>query len=162
MIAVISLSYGFRTWARSIEMKDEISIFKSAIKANPTSALMRNDLGISYTQYGEPQEAIKSFQEALELKEDPVTYFAMAEVYANLGQNNEADKFLQKAIKLDPEFADAYYNLASLYAFRKNNDKAKVYLNKALFLYEKQGKTENAKRYKVVFDDYFGSLDSEE
>ncbi len=157
LISVICLVYGWRIWLRTAEMKDEITVFQSAIKANPTSALMRNDLGIIYAQNNQQEKAIARFQEALSLRESPVTYFAMAEAYAGMGQNEKAESSLKMAIKLDPEFADAYYNLASLYAFWARMDKAKTYLDKAMFYYKKRGQGDKGKRYKEVFDNYFGA-----
>ncbi len=162
LVIAIGLAYGARVAIRNTEMKDEISVFLSAVKANPKSALMRNDLGIVYTQYGQPAKAIESFRIALALKEDPVTYFAMAEAYTNMGQNQEAEISLRRAIELDPEFADAYYNLASLYAFWGKMAKAQKYLKDAMFFYQKRGQEIKAERYKAVFKDYFGPLKDEE
>jgi hypothetical protein len=161
ILALITGFYAARVAARNHEMRNEIALFKSAIRANPRSALMRNDLGIIYTEYGQPQKAICSFCQALALKEKPVTYFAMAEAYTQMGQNRKAEQALRKAIELDPAFADAYYNLASLYGFWGRMDAARDNLETALAIYRRRGDTGKARRYREVFEEYYGSADRE-
>lgn len=158
LVGVISLGYGFRLWARNHEMRNNISMYHSAIRANPQSALMRNDLGIVYTEYNLPEMAIKSFEQSLKIKESPVTYFAMAEAYAVMGQNEKTETALKTAIAKNPKFADAYFNLASLYAFWARTDQAREYLDKALSLYAERGDTDKVKYYQEVFEGYFGEL----
>jgi len=159
LIGIIAVSYAFRLLARNFDFRDEVVAYESAVKANPQSALMRNDLGIIYTQYNMPSEALRSFKEALLLRKDPVTYFSMAEAYKIMGKNIDAEISLKKAIEIDPEYAEAHYNLASLYAFWARDEDSMEHLKKAFYFYEKKGEGDKVPKYKESFESYFGPLD---
>ena len=147
-----------RIWTRNTELHDDVSLFESAVRSNPQSALMRTDLGITYTKYHEPQKAVSSLNEAIQMRpDDPVTYFSMAEAYIQLQQNEKAIESLQKAITLDGEYADAHYNLAGLYALSGFKKEAKDHLDKALFYYRKQQRIQNVEEFEQSFYDYFGN-----
>ncbi len=164
-LIVLLITTGFyvvRTLIRNADWKNEIALMESAVKANPQSALMRNDLGLIYTKNSRNEDALKSFKEALfRRSDDPVTYFSMAESYIQLKQYKNAIDSLEAAIKYNPEYAEAYYNLASIYAVWKMNDKALENLNKALIFYEKSGKKNEGEKLKKAFFSYYKDLNGD-
>ncbi|MBI5412359.1 tetratricopeptide repeat protein, partial [Candidatus Peregrinibacteria bacterium] len=104
-----------RIRTRNQELRDDVSLFESAVRANPQSALMHNDLGIVYAKHGKPQQALASFRQALAIRtDDPVTYFSMAQAYIQLDDKKKAADALEQAIILNPRYAEAHYNLAGL------------------------------------------------
>ncbi len=56
---------------------------------------------------------------------DPDGYYIMGKTYLMENQRVDAEKFFQKALEIDPKFADAHRDLGMLYLKNKQNDKAK-------------------------------------
>jgi len=158
-IMLIASCYFVRTWIRSMDLRDQITLFESAVKANPRSALLRLDMGLIYTKYQLPEKAITSFNESINIKpNDPVVYFAIANTYLVLRQKQKAIQALQNAIIIDPVYPEAYYNLAGIYASLQMAEKAIQNLNISLKYLREQGRDQDAQEYEGAFRAYFGSL----
>ncbi len=59
------------------------------------------------------------------------SFYLLAPALAG-GDIDKAEEYLNKAVKLDPLFADAYVRLAQLYKMKGDNQNYEIYLNKAL------------------------------
>ncbi len=148
--------YAARVWIRNRDWKDEVTFYEAAARANGQSALMRNDLGIIYTKYGRPYEALASFQDALILRpDDPVTYFSMADAYIQLDDKRKAAWALEQALALNPRYAAAHYNLAGLYIFAGRKNEGIEHFHQALSLSREQGNEQDAKEWDRVFRQFF-------
>ncbi len=157
--AMITVLFGARIWARNLDAKTEVALYESAVRANPQSALMRTDLGLVYIRYQLPEKAIESLKEALKIRaDDPVIYFTMAEAHMNMSENQEAKKALETAVAIDPDYADAYYNLAGLCVVLGDKAAAREHLNKAISYYRKQGEHQKADHYEKLFREFFRGL----
>ncbi|MBF0384794.1 MAG: tetratricopeptide repeat protein [Candidatus Omnitrophica bacterium] len=159
IMAGFVLFYGIRTFARNPHWRDDVSMMESAVRANPKSALMRNDLGLAYTKSGKLKEALESFKEALAIKEDdPVIYFSQAEAFIQLNQYTKALESLNNAVKLDPNYAEAFYNLAGIYGLWDMKQEALLNLKLAINSYEKQGRAKEAEALKEAFFSFYKSI----
>jgi tetratricopeptide (TPR) repeat protein len=68
-------------------------------------------------------------QKAVELgDQDITTLYNYAVVLMNLGKSAEAKVTLENLLKLDPDYADAYYHLAILAIGQGETEKAKEFL----------------------------------
>jgi len=68
-----------------------------------------------YANLGEFEKAIETYLETLYFEEpEPITYYYVAECFEKLEQFENAITYYRKAIKLDPEFADAWLEPAWL------------------------------------------------
>jgi len=124
--------YAVRTWWRGRDFRNNVTLFESAVRANPRSALMRTDLGIVCTWQGEYEKALASLEKAAAIRpEDPAIYFAMA---------------------------GAYYNLAGLYAFWGMDLQARSSLSNALLYFRKRGEAHKAQEFEKAFTERFGIL----
>lgn len=65
-------------------------------------------------------------------RNDPIIPFNLANVLREKGQGGEARVRLQRALQIDPKFAEAWYNLADLAQRDENHAQAKTYLERAL------------------------------
>jgi len=156
LLIVIVLFCIFRIRIRNDEAQSEISIYESAVRANPQSALMKTDLGIVYTKKKMQDKALMILNEAVLIREDdPDIYFAFYNAYSLSEDYEKAASSLVKAIKLNPEFAEAYYNLAGIYAYQGKRSEAETSLNRAVDLYKKRGKIHQAQQIEKAFRDYF-------
>ena len=67
-------------------------------------------------------------------------YFSKERALSALRRYPEAAKSLEKAIEINPEFAEAHYNIAGMMAYFKQNDLVGKYLNDSVRLYKKQNR----------------------
>src|SRR5205085_6070340 len=96
-----------------------------------------NTLGTALRQKGEVEKARLEFQEAARLNRiksnKQAAMFATNTGIARLkeGKLDEAIERLESAIKLDPESAEAYYNLAKAFRQKGRRNEAKAAFEKA-------------------------------
>ncbi len=69
-------------------------------------------LGIFYLENSDYASALIYLQKSLALEESAATYTLLGVVQANLGMTETARWSYKKAIHLDPQYEEAYYNLA--------------------------------------------------
>ena len=62
------------------------------------------------------------------------SYILLAEILRMENKFNDAEKVLQKALKINPNHGDSLYNLALLYFALRNFDNALIYIDKAIQL----------------------------
>ena len=90
----------------------------------------------AYLHEGRPEPARKRFEEALEVVPLPETYNGIGETYFVRKEYDQAIDAYKRAVEVDPNFTDSYYNMACVYAqplFKKKNlDVAFKYFKLAL------------------------------
>lgn len=113
-----------RSQYKSGEYDESLKSFQKAIDQDPNNAIIHNDMGLVLLKKELFASAEGHFAKALELDD------ACAECFNNLGylktalgQPVEAEKYLQKALMLKPDYTDPYFNLAVMY--EKNGDVGK-------------------------------------
>ena len=111
----------------------QCSLPKIYILHDPLTPEEHLNLGVSYEEKGELDNALKEY--ALAAKQLPRGYLYMGNVYFLKKDWTEAEKNYKKAIKEDPQDADAYNNLAWLhYSQGKNLKEAEALSLKAMGL----------------------------
>jgi tetratricopeptide (TPR) repeat protein len=96
------------------------------------------NLGVTYEQQGEFDNAIKEYN--LAAKKLPRAFLYLGNAYLQKKEWKEAESFYRKAIREEPENADAYNNLAWLYYMKKENlDQAEKLVQRALELNPAKG-----------------------
>jgi len=69
-----------------------------------------------YLQKGDTKNAIQNLEKAIEQDAtNPSIFFAVGTNYENMGRFEDAENAYRKAIELDPQYFDAYYNLGALF-----------------------------------------------
>ncbi len=155
LMITITVFYAIRTFLRNQDWRDQITIYESAVRANPKSAFLKNDLSIIYLQAGLFEKSLESFKEAIRLKpEESHFYFSMEEAYSQLKQYPQAMETLKTAIELNPQFAEGYFNLAGIHAFLEQDQQAREYLDKSIQLYRAQGRIIEAGESKAMLESY--------
>ena len=127
-----------------------LQIYKKLAEKNPevymhNVAIIQNSLGTIYSKLQKFGDAEQMYIDALKnleifAAEDPKTYiYNVADVQNNLGdlfltQINleQAEYYLNKAIKIDPTNSNILYNLACLESLKNNQTKALDLLNKVI------------------------------
>jgi len=83
--------------------------------------------GLQYLELAQEQEA-----------SNPSIYFAQGTLYEKLGEKERAMEFYGKAIEVDPEYFNAYFNIGALY------------YNTAVEMYDEANKIEDLKAYNAA------------
>jgi tetratricopeptide (TPR) repeat protein len=114
------------------------SLPRVIILRDPLTPEEHLNLGVTYEQQGEFDNAIKEYN--LAAKRLPRAYLHLGNAYFQKREWKEAESYYRKAIREEPENADAYNNLAWLYYRKKENlDEAEKLAKKALELNPAKG-----------------------
>jgi len=104
--------------------------------------------GIELSQNGKYSQAIEALIIAREKEpQNYLVYTQLGVTYVRLDQIDKAKEYFEKAIALSPDLdsdAAACMAISTAYLWTGNSDMAKQLLKKAIDLYEKDGKAQNA------------------
>ncbi|MDD1533996.1 hypothetical protein C7U89_12275 [Bradyrhizobium sp. WBOS4] len=120
-------SYVYRAlaWSDRREFDKSRDDLMQALRLNPTSALIHNNLGSVYERKGEVDKAIESYGEAIRL--DPTAaqaFYNRAHAFIAKQDYRAAISDYDRAIDLQRDFADAYSNRGGMYLLLGDTDKA--------------------------------------
>jgi tetratricopeptide (TPR) repeat protein len=114
------------------------SLPRVIILKDPLTPEEHLNLGVTYEQQGEFDNAIKEYN--LAAKKLPRAFLYLGNACLQKKEWKEAESFYRKAIREEPENADAYNNLAWLYYMKKENlDQAEKLAQRALELNPAKG-----------------------
>lgn len=94
-------------------------------------------LGRNFFQQGKYDDALTRLDESIHFDpKNPKAYNCVGVITSQKGFINRAEAAFTEAVKLDPEFGDAHFNLAVLYATREKPDpnRAAEHYNRAMLL----------------------------
>jgi tetratricopeptide (TPR) repeat protein len=116
--------------------------FKKAAELDSNSVVKRYNLGLAYYKEGSYDAAVETLKQALDTNmEDKASHekvdFNTCEmigiIYYNFKNNDdEAIKYFERAIMLNPEDGENYYYAGISYLRKENTDKAIEYLTKSI------------------------------
>jgi len=107
--------------------------FESALKLDPDVAVPHTYLGLLFRDSGNIEEAVKHFESSASLEANAAIYTLLGTGQLQLGRLDEARLALQRAININPEYEEAYYNLGITLAMDEP-DKAITLFTKAVQL----------------------------
>lgn len=93
--------------ARAIECYDEL------LRMAPDDLLVWNLMAQSHRAAGQPQRAVQTLNNALRVRQEapPETWFLLGESYSDLNRHDQAAAAYRGAVKLQPDFAQAWFGL---------------------------------------------------
>jgi protein O-mannosyl-transferase len=115
-MALASLAFAARTYARNIDWHDELSLWSSTVEVCPGVARAHMNLGDALAKIpGHQAEAIAEYRTALRIRPDySEVHYDLGTVFEDMpGRLPDAITEFQAAIKLQPDFAGAYNNLGN-------------------------------------------------
>ena len=111
---------------RNKNLDKALKEFEVAAKKYPDSPIIHFWIGKTYQYKKEPEKAIAKFKKVLEL--EPKNYRSLAMIGKILSFNkNKTDnalKYLNQAVSINPEFADAHFDIGRIYARRGDMNRA--------------------------------------
>jgi tetratricopeptide (TPR) repeat protein len=100
----------------SVDSAAAVAAYERALALDPRLTAARVNLGLLHHAVGRHREAEAVYLAALDcgLPPDPMLLFNFAVLLEDLGQAHAAERRYLQALEVDPEFADAHFNLARL------------------------------------------------
>ncbi|MBF0498526.1 MAG: tetratricopeptide repeat protein [Candidatus Riflebacteria bacterium] len=137
-----------RGYARLGKQSEAIKEFKTCIEQNPQPEYW-NDLGKSYLNAGQYQDAIDAFKEVLGRNcRWPDTLFHLALAHRSLGELDKADFQLQEAIRLNPKYREALNQHAEILEALNRKDEALHAYKMVIALFYSEFQLQEAEDYK--------------
>jgi tetratricopeptide (TPR) repeat protein len=112
--------------------EDAIPLLESGLKVAPQRADLRAALGESYFMSGKAEKAIDEFKKLIELDPTARSYAFMGLSYRHLGRFDEARKYFQEGLKLDPHNASCLFNMGFIEERQGNHVAAEELFQKVL------------------------------
>lgn len=114
-----------RIVTRIPDWHDDVTLFSSALAAEPNESILHDALGDAYWLRGENERAEHEWQQALRINPGFVRPLnALGALYARQRRFDEALRYLDRAIALTPNDADAHMNRGAVYAETGQFDRA--------------------------------------
>lgn len=141
-------------YAQQKNYPNALGHFKKALKLAPNQLSIKTNLATCYKKMGQNGKAIAIYQDILKYNPSQcIVLNNLATLYIQQKNYLRANTLLKKAITLQPEYPDAYFNLGLI------SDKPKIYFDAAANLghgiaayqlaqlLEQDGNTQEAKQY---------------
>ena len=112
--------------------EDAIPLLESGVKIAPKRADLHAALGESYFMAGKTEKAIDEFKVLIELDPSARSYVFMGLSYRHLGRFDEARKYFEQGLKLDPHNASCLFNMGYIEGRQGNQAAAEKLFQAAL------------------------------
>ena len=127
LMAQISMSQDY--------FEDAIPLLESAIQVAPQRIDLRAALGEAYFISGKTEKAIDEFQQLLQLDKSARSYAFLGLSYRDLGRFDDAKKYFELGLKLDPHSASCLFNLGYIAERQGNSATAERLFQQTLSAY---------------------------
>lgn len=122
---------GYLTILRNKDWRDPITFYEKNLKYTPNSYIQKNNLGMAYAEDKRHKEAIKQYQEALEILDFyPQVHLNLANSLLAVGEIDTAEEEYKKSLEIDGGFVPSYQNLINIYLNQRDSTKLNLLLDK--------------------------------
>ncbi|MEC4806360.1 MAG: UbiA family prenyltransferase [Jaaginema sp. PMC 1079.18] len=113
---------------------DNLDLYQKALTLQPDNLELRLQLGQTLTRQNRPEEAITTYQTALESHPHWQLYLALGQTLEQVKRNAEAVIAYEKALELNPHHSPIYEHLGDLLAQQNQLNAASQYYRRVLEL----------------------------
>jgi tetratricopeptide (TPR) repeat protein len=108
------------------KLDEAIKSFNKAAKISPNTPVAHYWLGMAYFYNKENEKAIAKFKKVLELEPDNYRAYGMIGKILSFDKTklDEAIKYLEKALSINPDYAEAHFDLGRIHALRGDMNRA--------------------------------------
>ncbi len=111
---------------------DAIAEFKKAVALNPHWSEAYSHLGLAYQQINYLDQAAEAYEQAIGLNPAGAVYNNLGVVKEHQNDLKAAERYYRKCLDIEPDNADAHYNLGNIYLRRYELDHARQCFTRAL------------------------------
>jgi tetratricopeptide (TPR) repeat protein len=112
--------------------EDAIPLLESGVKIDPRRADLRAALGESYFMSGKADQAIDEFNKLIQIDPTARSYAFLGLSFRHLGRFDEARKYFEAGLKLDPNNASCLFNMGYIAARQGDQARAETFFQHAL------------------------------
>jgi tetratricopeptide (TPR) repeat protein len=112
--------------------EDAIPLLESGLQIAPKRADLRAALGESYFMSGKTEKAIGEFKALIDLQPSVGSYAFLGLSYRHLGRFDEARKYFNQGLKLDPHNASCLFNMGYIDERQGNHASAEAFFSQTL------------------------------
>jgi tetratricopeptide (TPR) repeat protein len=129
-ITLVLVGQGHSTFMRNFAWRTSESLWLDSIAKSPNLPRAHHNLAREYGFMGDREKEIAEYELALSLNRWPngdkrhLVHYNLALAYKNVNRLDEAIEHLKKAIKIYPEFSDAYTSLGAILVKQRKYDEA--------------------------------------
>ena len=124
---------GVRARAQTSVWRNDETLWRAVLAQFPNSWMASYDLGVAVMQAGRVPEAIKYFEQALQLKPDwAAAHNNLGAALLAQGRSGEAIGHFQKALEINPDYAEAHNDLGGALATQGRYAEAMEHYRKAV------------------------------
>lgn len=116
IVAGVLVALAARTAARTLDWRDDVRLFESAVAVDPRSAVALENLGVALKDRGDLAGARSAWERTLAAEPDrPTTLVQLGTLAAVSGDLAGAERLYLDALRRDPSIREAWNNLARVY-----------------------------------------------
>jgi tetratricopeptide (TPR) repeat protein len=127
------------------QFSEALAYYYQAIEQNPKFYLYHHNLGETLVKLGRVEEAIASFQQAIDISPNGSSYYSMAKSYTQLGKTDQGNLAYYRAIELNPHWGVVLVKQGGLdrviacfdSVLKRDPHQAMVYYDFSLYLAER-------------------------
>ena len=121
------------TIQRNRDYISDVAIWDDTVAKCPQNPRAHCNLGFALSQLGKTPEAIRQYEQALQIKLDyPEVHIDLGIALAQTGNIEDAIAHFELALRIDPDNADAHYNLGMALAQTGNIEEAIAHYQRSL------------------------------
>lgn len=114
--AVLLLLFSALTFSHSLNFRDRLTFWESAVSTSPHSALAHRNLGAMYQLDGADDKAEQQYLAAIKInRNEPMAHNNLGLIYMNHKRIAEAELFFKRELAVNPNYDNALFNLGLLY-----------------------------------------------
>jgi tetratricopeptide (TPR) repeat protein len=115
------------------ELKQARILLEEVLQEQPDDIDALYNLGMTYTELGDPAKAVNTLSRCLELGQDSANvYVALGYAHSKLGNTSKSKELFLNALELEADNPYALRNLGGLYAKEAEYERAIPYLEKSM------------------------------
>ena len=129
LAVVLTLALAQKTFRQNRVWATPVGFFSHTLAYSPTSARIRHNLAIAYSDQGDDDRALEQYELMIRAGTTyPQTFHNAALAYLKRRDLDRAEPYFLKALALDPKFYPSAQYLSVLYAARGDQARSQQYL----------------------------------
>ena len=120
--------------AQLLHWENSLTLFKYAVTVTKNNSMAHNNLGVTFFEKGNIDSAISHYQESMRIMPNGLAAFNRGVIAGKKNELKKAIVYLNEGIRLDSNYARAYFSLGQVYKLYGNDSLALMQFKKAILV----------------------------